>query len=31
MGGIVIDVREGRTKNNKPYGVAKIEDYSCMF
>ena len=28
MGGIVIDVREGRTKNNKPYGVAKIEDYS---
>ncbi len=28
MGGIVTDVREGRTKTNKPYGAAKIEDYS---
>ena len=28
MGGIVIDVREGRTKKGKPMGVVKIEDYS---
>lgn len=28
MGGIVIGVREGYTKNGKPYGVAKVEDYS---
>jgi DNA polymerase-3 subunit alpha len=28
MGGIVTDVREGYTKMGKPYGVAKVEDYS---
>ena len=28
MGGIVTTVREGYTKNGKPYGVAKVEDYS---
>ena len=28
LGGIVTDVREGRTKNDKPYGIVKIEDYS---
>ena len=28
LGGIVIGVREGYTKNGKPYGVAKVEDYS---
>jgi DNA polymerase-3 subunit alpha len=28
MGGIVTDVREGYTKTGKPYGVAKVEDYS---
>ncbi len=28
LGGIVIGVREGYTKTGKPYGVAKVEDYS---
>jgi DNA polymerase-3 subunit alpha len=28
MGGIVTDMREGFTKTGKPYGVAKVEDYS---
>lgn len=28
MGGIVTGLREGYTKNGKPYGVAKVEDYS---
>ncbi len=28
MGGIVTAVREGYTKNGKPYGIAKVEDYS---
>ena len=28
LGGIVTSVREGYTKNGKPYGVAKVEDYS---
>ena len=28
MGGIVTGVREGYTKNGKPYGVVKMEDYS---
>ena len=28
LGGIVTSVREGYTKTGKPYGVAKVEDYS---
>ena len=28
MGGIVSAVREGYTKTGKPYGIAKVEDYS---
>ena len=28
LGGIVTGVREGQTKNGKPYGIAKMEDYS---
>ncbi|MCD8287519.1 MAG: DNA polymerase III subunit alpha, partial [Porphyromonadaceae bacterium] len=28
MGGIVIGFREGTSKNNKPFGVIKVEDYS---
>ena len=28
FGGIVTGVREGYTKNGKPYGIAKVEDYS---
>ncbi|KAA6338776.1 DNA polymerase III subunit alpha [termite gut metagenome] len=28
MGGIVIGIRMGTTKNGAPYGVARIEDYS---
>ena len=28
MGGIVTGVREGYTKTGKPYGVARVEDYS---
>ena len=28
LGGIVTNVREGYTKNGKPYGVTKVEDYS---
>ena len=28
MGGIVTGVREGYTRTGKPYGIAKIEDYS---
>ncbi len=28
LGGIVIGTREGVTKNGKPYGVAKVEDFS---
>ena len=28
LGGIVTGVREGYTKNGKPYGIAKVEDYS---
>ena len=26
--GIVVSVRDGMTKNNKPFGITKIEDYS---
>ncbi len=28
LGGIVTAVREGYTKTGKPYGIAKVEDYS---
>ena len=28
LGGIVTGVREGYTKTGKPYGIAKVEDYS---
>ena len=28
LGGIVIGVREGYTRTGKPYGIAKVEDYS---
>lgn len=28
MGGMVTSVREGYSKNNNPYGIAKIEDYT---
>jgi DNA polymerase-3 subunit alpha len=28
IGGIVIGVREGRTKNDKPYAILKLEDFS---
>ncbi len=28
IGGIVTDIREGQTRNGKPYGIVKIEDYS---
>lgn len=28
MGGIVTNVREGRTRNDKPFGIVKLEDYS---
>ena len=28
FGGIVTNVREGLTKNGKPYGITKVEDYS---
>ncbi len=28
LGGIVTGVREGYTKSGKPYGIAKVEDYS---
>ena len=28
LGGIVTGVREGYTKTGKPFGVAKVEDYS---
>ncbi len=28
LGGIVSDVRTGQTRNGKPYGIVKIEDYS---
>lgn len=28
MGGIVTSVRRGMTRNNNPFGIAKIEDYS---
>lgn len=28
MGGIVVGYREGITKNNKSFGVIKVEDYS---
>lgn len=28
LGGIVTNVREGRTKTDKPFGIVKIEDYS---
>lgn len=31
MGGIVTKVRNGITKNGKPYGIAKVEDYSGAF
>ena len=31
MGGIVTGVREGYTKTGKPYGIAKLEDYSGSF
>lgn len=28
MGGIITDFREGMTKNGKPYGILKIEDFT---
>ena len=28
LGGIVTDVRVGQTRNGKPYGIVKMEDYS---
>lgn len=28
LGGIVTDVRMGQTRTGKPYGIAKLEDYS---
>ncbi len=28
VGGIVVGAREGTTRNNKPYGVMSVEDYS---
>lgn len=28
FGGIVTSIREGQTKNGKPYGIVKMEDYS---
>ncbi len=28
MGGIVTNVREGRTRNDNPFGIVKLEDYS---
>ena len=28
MGGIVTDYREGTTKNGKPYGIVKLEDFT---
>lgn len=31
MGGIVTNVREGQTKTGKPYGIAKVEDYSGSY
>ena len=31
MGGIVTSVREGYTKNGKPYGVSKVEDYTGSY
>ena len=31
LGGIVTDVREGFTKNGKPYGIPKVEDFSGVF
>lgn len=31
MGGIVIALREGTTKNNKPYGIAKMEDFTGTY
>ena len=31
LGGIVTNLREGRTKTDKPFGIAKIEDYSGSF
>ena len=31
MGGIVTAVREGQTKMGKPYGIAKVEDYSGSY
>ena len=31
LGGIVTGCREGYTKNGKPYGIAKVEDYSGSY
>ena len=31
MGGIVTSVREGYTKNGKPYGISKVEDYTGSY
>ena len=31
MGGMVTGVREGYTKTGKPYGIAKVEDYSGSY
>ncbi|HBJ77357.1 MAG TPA: DNA polymerase III subunit alpha, partial [Porphyromonadaceae bacterium] len=28
LGGVVCDIRSGNTKNGKPYGILKLEDYS---
>jgi DNA polymerase-3 subunit alpha len=28
LGGVVTSVRDGRTKNGKPYGITRIEDFS---
>ena len=31
MGGVVTGVRSGFTKNNKPFGIAKLEDFTGTF
>lgn len=28
LGGIITNVKEGQTRNGKPYGIVKVEDYS---
>ena len=31
VGGMIIGAREGITKNNRPYGILTVEDYSGQF